>query len=63
MCKEEIGKDLGNWFNSVNIYRTLISAVYIQGDTTVNVTGSFLVKLTDFWRFLPPYKECTVKNN
>lgn len=47
MCKEEIGKDLGNWFNSVNIYRTLISAVYIQGDTTVNVTGSFLVKLTD----------------
>lgn len=63
MCKREIGKDLGNWFNSVNIYWTLISAVYIQGDTTVNVTGFFLVKPTDFWRFLPPYKGCTLENN
>lgn len=41
VCKGKIGKHLGIWFNAVNIYWALISAVHIQGNTTMNVTRFF----------------------
>lgn len=41
VCKGKIGEHLGIWFNSVNMYWALISAVHTQGSTTMYVTWFF----------------------